>query len=299
MGNIESTPSPKQIREIALREAQRTIANQPKKLDLNLLTSPRMKKSATTLLENFDDYVLYQDDDILVVNKPQGMVSYGSLKGGRPPVGLQELATAALGKQEAIHTGHRLDMDTTGVIILGKHPEAYVGIKQQFADKAKSGIEKHYAAFLDGEFLDDATQEVSVGIQEVDRNRMRAVPLIPDKQIEPGVKASLTYFTPTELFETGEDRVRTRTLTDIEIVTGRRHQIRVTAAEQLRKPITGDQMYNKNSRHGELPFLHAAQLAIKHPITDEPMVFAAPFPHHFERLRSQMDSVLTYKGRKS
>lgn len=213
--------------------------------------------------------IIYEDEDILVINKPKNMVVH-------PAVGNTSgtLVNAVLGKTKlSDYNGdfrpgivHRLDKDTTGVLVIAKNNVAHQKIAEQIQNRETKKI---YIALVRGVIKEDnGVIDLPIGRHPTDRKKMAVV--------KDG-KQALTHFKVLK-------RLDGFTLVEVELKTGRTHQIRVHMAH-IGHPIVGDQVYSngKNPFGSTSQMLHAYKLGFKHPRTGEWMEFTAPLP---EELRS-------------
>ncbi len=215
--------------------------------------------------------ILYQDDALLVVNKPAGMVVHPAA--GHPD---GTLANAVLGYAPDIVTGnaerpgiaHRLDRDTSGVMLIAKTDAALHGLQTQFAARA---IHKTYLALVHGDVrTPEGKIDAPLGRDPRDRKKMAIVTAGHARQ-------AVTVF-----------RVLARSakysLLQIEPETGRTHQIRVHLAF-LKHPVVADALYGKRKNDLGLTrqFLHAWRIALTHPVTGAACAFRAPLPDDLRR----------------
>ena len=194
--------------------------------------------------------IVYEDADLWVVNKPSGMLSV-------PGKSHRESVISIL--QERCQEGetplvvHRIDMDTSGLLLVAKHKTAHYRLQKQFRDKE---IHKTYVAVLDGDPLP---------IGEEGRIEL---PLSPDLMHRPFQKVDKVHGKPaiTEYLVVGEHIV------ELHPLTGRTHQLRVHCAhaEGLNRPIKGDNLYGHRS---DRLYLHAERIEFEHPMSGEMMVF--------------------------
>ncbi len=222
--------------------------------------------------------ILYEDDDILVVNKPKGMVVHpapGHYSGTLVNAIMFHCKGCLSGINGVLRPGivHRIDMDTTGSLVICKTDRAH----QILAEKLKShSITRRYHAIVHGNLKEDAgTINAPVGRHPVDRKKMSTK--------APCGRPAMTHYKVLERF--GD-----YTYIECELETGRTHQIRVHMAS-IGHPILGDAVYGPM----KCPFklegqtLHAKILGFEHPVTGEYMEFDAPLPEYFvsllERLR--------------
>ena len=222
--------------------------------------------------------ILYEDDDILVVNKPKGMVVHpapGHYSGTLVNAIMFHCKGCLSGINGVLRPGivHRIDMDTTGSLVICKTDRAH----QILAEKLKShSITRRYHAIVHGNLKEDAgTINAPVGRHPVDRKKMSTK--------APCGRPAMTHYKVLERF--GDYKY-----IECELEKGRTHQIRVHMAS-IGHPILGDAVYGPM----KCPFklegqtLHAKILGFEHPVTGEYMEFDAPLPEYFvsllERLR--------------
>ncbi|MBE5799295.1 MAG: RluA family pseudouridine synthase [Clostridiales bacterium] len=221
--------------------------------------------------------ILYQDADVVVVNKPCGMVVH-------PAAGNEDrtLVNALLyhvqdlsgiGGEMRPGIVHRLDKDTSGLILIAKNDRAHAVLSDQFKERS---MEKHYRAVAFGNFpQDNGLIDAPIARHPIDRKKMA---IVADG------KPSQTEWKVLE-------RLKSATYLDIHLLTGRTHQIRVHM-HSVGHPLLGDRIYAPNlktSVHIPRLMLHAYSLAFTHPVTGERMELCAPMPEKFaatlEKLR--------------
>ena len=230
--------------------------------------------------------ILYQDQALVVVNKPPGMLSIP----GRNQDQGKSLSEFLHKRFEHCFTVHRLDALTSGVICFARSPEAHQHLSLQFQNRE---VTKIYQALVEGSVMEDSGK--------IDRF-IAQHPSIPGKMMVANKgKKALTYYSVVERF-------RNFTLLEADIKTGRTHQIRVHLAS-LGHPLAVDAVYGtrealflseiklKGFRKGkfeeERPLmnrnaLHAAKLTITHPDSGESMTFEAPLPKDFKAVLNQL-----------
>jgi 23S rRNA pseudouridine1911/1915/1917 synthase len=217
--------------------------------------------------------IIYEDKDIILINKPKGMVVHpaaghysGTLVNGLMSHCRSELS----GINGVMRPGivHRIDMDTTGVLIVCKNDMAHNSISEQLKDHS---ITRRYAAIVHGVIKDDeGTINAPIGRHPIDRKKMSIN--------EKNGRDAITHYRVLERF-------RQYTYIECQLETGRTHQIRVHMAS-TGHPLLGDSVYGP----AKCPFrlngqtLHAGVLGIIHPRTGEYMEFTAPLPDYFEEL---------------
>lgn len=214
--------------------------------------------------------IVYQDEYMAVVNKPQGMVVHPAtsyVKNDTLVNALLYELDSLSGINGVIRPGivHRLDKDTSGLIVIAKNDEAHRSLAAQIEKKTARRI---YIGLCDGNFKQDSgTVDAPIGRNKRDRKKMAIV--------EDG-KRAVTHYRVIERFGA-------YTLVRFELETGRTHQIRVHAAS-LHHPIVGDATYGGSTKlYGEGQLLHACELTLIHPHTGERMSFTAPIPAAFKK----------------
>ncbi len=222
--------------------------------------------------ENIPLDILYEDADLIVVNKPKGMVVHPA-----PGASHGTLVNALLyhcqdlsGINGTLRPGivHRIDKDTTGCIVACKNDFAHEAIAAQLADKT---CHREYLAVVEGLLEhDDGLIDAPIGRDPRDRQRM----CVTDRSSRP----ARTSFHVRERFVSS-------CLLDCRLETGRTHQIRVHM-KYIHHPVMGDEKYGHACRymdtHGQV--LHAYRLTLVHPRTGREMSFEAPLPAYFETL---------------
>lgn len=210
-------------------------------------------------------HILYHDDDILVVDKPSGVAVHPS-PGYESGALTEELVRrypqmSGVGSRERPGVVHRLDVETSGVMVFALTQKAYLNLRAQF--EAHVSVEKTYLAVLHGAPKGrKGTLDTLLG-KRADKKRMKVV-----EEARPGQRA-VTHW---EVL----NRLGNLALVEFRIETGRTHQIRVHAAH-LGHPIVGDRLYGIPDRSKRL-LLHAVQLAFDHPVTGRRVTFAAEPP---------------------
>ena len=216
--------------------------------------------------------IIYEDKDIIVVNKPKGMVVHPA--NGNPD-GTLVNAVMAICKDSLSGIGgeirpgivHRLDKDTSGVIIVAKNDKAHINLSEQIKNHE---VEKTYIALVKGIVKEnEASISMPIGRNTKDRIKMA---------VDKNGKNAITHFKVIERF-------RNYTLLEVKIETGRTHQIRVHLSE-IGYPIVGDTTYSngKNEWGIKGQCLHAKSLKFKHPITGKEMFIEAPLPEYFKNI---------------
>ena len=244
--------------------------------DVIVIQTPPPKESEV-VAENIPLDIVYEDEWMAVVNKPQGMVVHpapGNYEGTLVSALLYNVKDLS-GINGELRPGivHRLDKDTSGLLVIAKNDKAHVALAEQIAQKSARRI---YAAIVHGNILEDAlTIDKSIGRSRGDRKKMAVVT---------GGRHAVTHVRVLERFGAF-------TYIEAELETGRTHQIRVHLAS-IQRPVAGDQVYGpkavKLHQNGQL--LHAKKLMLRHPSTGDEMTFEAPLPDYFEKaLKSLRD----------
>jgi len=220
--------------------------------------------------------IVYQDKDIAVVNKQQGLTVHAGngVHGATLVNALLYHLDSLSGINGVMRPGivHRIDKNTSGLLVVAKNDNAHVSLAKQIQNKT---CKRTYYALLEGIVKDDSGRvETFIGRSDRDRTMMAVT--------VKGRKA-VTNFTVIK-------RYKEYTFCEFRLETGRTHQIRVHA-KYLGHPVVGDSVYGyKNQKfklNGQL--LHAAQLELTHPVTGERMTFKAPLPEYFKNILDTLD----------
>ena len=223
--------------------------------------------------------IVYEDNDIIVVNKPKGMVVHPA--NGNPD---GTLVNAIMAKCNGSLSGiggeirpgivHRLDKDTSGLLIVAKNDQAHINMSKQIKDRE---VKKIYIALVKGNIAEDeATINMPIGRSTKDRKKMA---------VRKDGKEAITHFKVLKRYDK-------YTLLEIKIDTGRTHQIRVHMAE-IGHPVVGDSVYSngKNEFGVEGQMLHAKSLDFEHPITKKQMHLEAELPEYFKEVLSELEKL--------
>ena len=220
--------------------------------------------------------IIYEDSDIIVVNKPKGMVVHPA--NGNPDGTLVNAimhickdSLSGIGGEIRPGIVHRIDKDTSGLLIVAKNDKAHINLSEQIKNRE---IIKKYVALVRGVIKENtATIDMPIGRSDKDRKKMA---------VRKDGKKAVTHFDVIE-------RYKGYTYLDVKIDTGRTHQIRVHMAE-IGYPIVGDGVYS----NGKNPFgvtgqmLHAKSLEFKHPTTGKTMKLEAPLPEYFTKVLNEL-----------
>lgn len=242
---------------IAVAEPERTLCAEPEAIPLD---------------------VLYEDDDLAVVNKRQGISVHpgaGNRSGTLVNALLYRFGSLS-GAGGAVRPGivHRLDKDTSGVLVVAKNDKTHVALSEQLSRRE---MHKIYLALLEGNLKSDEGEvRTQMGRSPRDRKKMA---------VTPRGKEAITLYRVRERFAR-------YCFTEFEIKTGRTHQIRVHA-QYLGHPVVGDKTYGYRKQRFDLAgqLLHAAQITFRHPAKGRELTVSAPLPDYFtavlETLRNE------------
>jgi 23S rRNA pseudouridine1911/1915/1917 synthase len=216
--------------------------------------------------------VVHEDAALMVIDKPAGLVVHPGA--GQPDRTLMNALLAhapALGSVPRAGIVHRLDKDTSGLLVVAKTVEAQASLVKQLADRTMRRV---YLALVQGDPPASGTIDAPVGRDARARTRMAVT--------HRGKPARTTYRVV--------ERFGRAALVECRLETGRTHQIRVHF-QHIRHPLVGDTVYRRGTRHG-IAFprqaLHAAELSLQHPQSGEPMTWRSPLPRDFKRLVDEL-----------
>ncbi len=238
--------------------------------------------------ENIPLDIVYEDGDILVVNKPSGMVVHpapGNERGTLVNALLYHCGNSLSGIGGVLRPGivHRIDKDTSGLLVVAKNDEAHRALSAQMEGHH---IEREYHALVNGGFGDDSGRvDLPIGRHPTDRKRMAVLSAGQGKSRE-----AVTHYRVLR-------RYGPITYLSLKLETGRTHQIRVHMSH-LGHPLLGDSLYGGGKtpferRHAALlsgQALHAVSLSFCHPRTGEPLRFTCPLPPEFEKLLAILEA---------
>lgn len=234
--------------------------NEPKSLDLEPV--------------NLDLDIVYEDSNLLVVNKPEGLVVHPAESYDGPTLvhGLlyqsDELSSINGVKRPGIV--HRIDKDTSGLLIVAKNDVAHQRLSEAFS---KHEVKRIYTALVYGK-IDVLKGVIDMPIGRHRTNRLKMA-------VDPEGKRAVTHFKVLEQFDK-------YTLIECELETGRTHQIRVHMAH-IGYPIVGDPIYGPKDVIGDTgQFLHAHTLTFVHPIKNEHMTFTVDMPESFKQMLNKL-----------
>lgn len=221
--------------------------------------------------QNVDFEILFEDDDLLVINKPQGLVVHPSASCNEPTLvnGLLQRVKNLSSINGTIRPGivHRLDKNTSGVMLVAKTDAAHVNLSKQI--ETKTCKRKYYALLQGVVACDEKDIETNIARSPSDRKKMAVVP-------KGKGKVAITHMRVVKRFSH-------YTLCEFELKTGRTHQIRVHA-KHIGHPVVGDDVYGtRDTKFGLCgQLLHSHNIEFVHPKTGKSMSFECPLPSYFE-----------------
>lgn len=238
------------------------------------VTLPKPKAALELVAEMVPDLkVIYQDEDIVVVDKPQGVAAHPSVGWDGPTVGGAllalgiEMSTSGVAERQGIVS--RLDVGTSGLMVLTKTEIAYSRMKQAFRDRA---VDKTYHALVQGH-PDPSSGTIDAPIARHPKHEYKFT-------VANDGKPSITHYKTLEAF-------RAASLLEVELETGRTHQIRVHFSA-FKHPLVGDTLYGCDPKlalrlHLERQWLHALRLGFIHPTSGEYVSFESQYPPDLSR----------------
>ena len=240
--------------------------------------------------------ILYQDQDVIVVDKPAGMVVHpaaGHASGTLVNALLHHVDDlSGIGGEKRPGIVHRLDRGTSGLMVVAKHDAAHAELSRQFHDRE---VEKEYFALVWGEVHAGRRIDAPIGRDPSNRKKMSARSLPRGSRSGDPARVRRSREAVTRIMRA--EKLRVLTLVQVAIHTGRTHQIRVHLSA-IGHPIVGDPLYGGVHRrvpgdvravtHLERPFLHAAKLVFKHPRDGRRMEFTSELPADLQRVLDEL-----------
>lgn len=259
-----------------------TVNGQPVKPKYKLavgdqvVVSPEAPQKIDLEPENIPLDIVYEDDDVLVVNKPQGMVVHPAP--GHPNhtlvnALLYHSPLSTINGEFRPGIVHRIDKDTSGLLMVAKNDMAHRSLAAQL--KAKTN-QREYVALVHGVIKQEAgTIDAPIGRSRKDRKKQA---IVSDG------RHAVTHFKVLK-------RYRHYTLVSCRLETGRTHQIRVHM-KSIGHPLAGDPLYGpRKTLPGKGQYLHARELGFKHPRTGKQLLFTAPLPDYFQWMLDHLDRI--------
>ena len=247
------------------------------KVNDNITIQIEEPKSSKLEAQDIPLDIIYEDNDIVVINKPKGMVVHPG--NGNPD---NTLVNAVLAHCKGSLSGiggeirpgivHRIDKDTSGLIIVAKNDKSHINLSEQIKNHE---VTKIYTALVKGNISEDeATIDMPIGRDKKDRKKM---------SVTRDGKEAVSHIKVVK-------RYGNYTLIRVKIDTGRTHQIRVHMAK-IGHPVVGDEVYSSGKKEfgvkGQM--LHSTILKFKHPISGKEIMLEAPLPQYFEDVLSKLD----------
>lgn len=260
-----------------------TVNSTPKKSNYKLASHDKIDilipppEPVDILPENIPLDIVYEDNDIAVINKAQGMVVHpapGNQSGTLVNALMYHLSgLSGIGGEIRPGIVHRIDKNTSGLLVVAKNDSAHTALSEQFKTHSAHRI---YIALVEGNLkADSGTVDAKIGRHPTDRKRMAIVKNGRD---------AVTHWRVLKRFGT-------YTLVSQMLETGRTHQIRVHMAS-IKHPVAGDDVYSGSKSKHTLGLngqaLHAAKLILRHPQTQQPIVFCAPMPEYFKNALNKL-----------
>ena len=281
----EKTDKTRSFIQKAIEEGCVTVNGSPAKAkqklkigDVIVFNEPE-DKQAEIVAQDIPLEIVYEDDDVLVINKPKGMVVHPAP--GNPDNTLVNAIMSHCGDRlstinTVVRPGivHRIDKDTSGLLVVAKNDAAHNGLAEQF--KVHS-IDRVYYAVVKGTFRETTGKiDAPIGRHPTQRKKMT----VTDKN----AKHAVTHFKVVEELDG-------YTLIECRLETGRTHQIRVHM-QYIGHTLLGDTLYGDKNKLGiEGQVLHAAVLGFEHPITKEKMLFRSELPEAFTNIVNQLKGI--------
>ncbi len=275
--NISRTNAKRLIEEgnVLVNDKKEKVSYKVQLNDVIVINEPEIKE-VNLKAQNIPIDVVYEDSDIIVVNKPKGLVVHpanGNWDGTLVNAIMEICKDSLSGIGGELRPGivHRLDKDTSGLLIIAKNDKAHINMSNQIKDRL---VKKIYYALVRGVVSEnEATIDMPIGRSSKDRKKMA---------VTKNGKEAVTHFKVLERF-------RKYTLLEVKIDTGRTHQIRVHLSE-IGHPVVGDEVYSngKNEFGIKGQLLHAKSLDFRHPITGTEMHLEAELPKEFVDVLQQL-----------
>ncbi len=278
-----------------IREGRVTVGDRPGRAGQRLERGERVvvrmpaEQPETLRPEPLPLAIVYEDDDLLVIDKPAGLTVHpaAGLPAGQARVRQGTLSAALLayrpelagvGGAERPGIVHRLDRDTSGLLVVAKNEAALAALARQWKERQ---VEKGYLALVDGR-LEPPQGVIDAPIGRDLRHRQRMA-------VVEGGRASRTAYRVQRYLGVRAGGPDVYSLVEVTPSTGRTHQIRVHFAA-LGHPLIGDRVYGRRSAVASRQFLHAHRLAFRHPVDGRPLEFESPLPDDLRQALEQLEA---------
>lgn len=251
----------------------KTITKPSFKVKMNSIVQVEELEIFRDILQPYDLYIdiLYEDENIVVVDKPAGLVVHPAPSVKEPTLVNALIAKTELAPVNDIRPGivHRLDKDTSGLMVLAKTFQSYNNLVKQIQERK---VCKEYIAVVHGR-VKSGTISLPIGRSPSDRTKMKVLP---------SGRVAITHYESLEV-------IGDYSVVKIRIETGRTHQIRVHLA-YIGHPVVGDKVYGIEEKEKLInrQALHSSRLSFLHPITGEPLDFHSPLPKDMKRLIEEL-----------
>lgn len=258
--------------------------NKKYKLSENDMINVKIPKpqELEVIAENIPLDIVYEDNDLLIVNKPKGMVVHpapGNYSGTLVNALLYHCKNSLSGINGVIRPGivHRIDKDTSGLLIVAKNDTSHKELAEQIKNHS---FTREYEAVVYGNLKEDTgTINANIARHKTDRKKMAVVPLLG--------RNAVTHYTVLK-------RYGNFTHIKLKLETGRTHQIRVHMS-YIGHPVVGDEVY-ANPKNNPFKFLkgqclHAKIIGFIHPTTKEYMEFTSPLPEYFQKILNKLSAL--------
>lgn len=240
-----------------------------------VIIKPTAPKTLSLIPENIALDIIYEDQDVIVVNKPQGMVVHPSV--GHPDhtlvnALLYHSPLSTINGEFRPGIVHRIDKDTSGLLMIAKNDRAHRSLAAQLKNKTN---QREYVALVHGQIKENSgVIDAPIGRSPANRQKQAIVS---------NGRHAVTHFKVLKRYEH-------YTLVSCQLETGRTHQIRVHM-QYINHPVAGDPLYGPHKTlAGNGQYLHARLLGFKHPTTGKQMTFEAPLPQNFIDILAHLDA---------
>ncbi len=265
--------------KIAIKSGQKLKLGQEISVDFKEATPTESNFLDEEILQ-YDIKIIYEDEYILIVDKPVGLVVHDAPSVKEPTLvdwlKLKNISLSTLSGEERHGIVHRLDKGTSGLLVVAKTNEAHTNLSSQLEDKSMG---RYYIACIDIPLKSDIVVEKPIGRNPNQRLKMA---------VTKDGRFAKTAFKKLIENKNNEDNSHKYELICAKLFTGRTHQIRVHL-ESLNRRILGDDLYGFKGKDSNINriFLHAYSLYLKHPITNQDFEFVAPIPQNMQNLLKQ------------